>query len=82
MAGGIFGSHAPKLWVRATTGCDSALNIISYFSRFQSGDDMPLPEVLRGNRWTETTARRMFPLLVWCAKQGKKISVGVVASSR
>lgn len=33
-----------------------------------------VPEALCGNRWTEKTARRMIPLLVWCAQNGKKIT--------
>ena len=37
---------------------------------------MALPEALRGSGWTAVTARRMFPLLVWCAQQGKKITYG------
>ncbi|MBB6250460.1 hypothetical protein [Nitrospirillum iridis] len=37
---------------------------------------MALPEALRGSGWTAVAARRMFPLLVWCAQQGKKITYG------
>ena len=37
---------------------------------------MALPEALRGSGWTAKTARRMFPLLAWCAQQGKKITYG------
>ena len=37
---------------------------------------MALPEALGGSGWTAVTARQMFPLLVWCAKQGKKITYG------
>lgn len=37
---------------------------------------MPLPDVLRGDRWTEVTARNMLPLLVWCAENEKKITYG------
>lgn len=37
---------------------------------------MALPDALLGNRWTERTARRIFPLLVWCANHGKKITYG------
>ncbi len=37
---------------------------------------MALPEALLGQRWTEETARRIFPLLVWCANHGKKITYG------
>jgi hypothetical protein len=37
---------------------------------------MALPEALRGSGWTAVTARQMFPLLVWCAQQGKKITYG------
>lgn len=37
---------------------------------------MALPEAFRGDRWTEATARRIFPLLVWCANHGKKIAYG------
>jgi hypothetical protein len=39
---------------------------------------MALPEALLGDRWTEVTARLMFPLLVWCANHGKKITYGQV----
>ena len=37
---------------------------------------MALPKALCGNEWTAVTAQRMFPLLVWCAQQGKKITYG------
>ncbi len=37
---------------------------------------MALPEALRGSGWTAVTARRMFPLLAWCAQHGKKITYG------
>ncbi len=37
---------------------------------------MGLPEALRGQRWMEETARRTFPLLVWCANHGTKITYG------
>src|ERR1700730_6482103 len=37
---------------------------------------MALPEALKRERWTEETARCMFPLLVWCANHGKTISYG------
>ena len=37
---------------------------------------MPLPEALLGSRWTDTTARNILPLLVWCAKNSKKITYG------
>lgn len=37
---------------------------------------MPLPEAFRGDRWTEATARNIFPLLVWCAENEKKITYG------
>lgn len=37
---------------------------------------MALPDALKGDRWTERTARRMFPILVWCAQNGKKITYG------
>lgn len=37
---------------------------------------MPLPSALSGTRWTERTARRMLPLLVWCAQREKKITYG------
>jgi hypothetical protein len=39
---------------------------------------MALPEALLGERWTEETARHIFPLLVWCANHGKKITYGQV----
>ncbi len=39
---------------------------------------MPLPEALRGDQWSKATARRIFPLIVWCAKHGKKIAYGQV----
>ena len=29
---------------------------------------MPLPDALTGDRWTECTARKLLPLIVWCAK--------------
>lgn len=35
---------------------------------------MPLPEALRGDRWTQETARKVFPLLVWCAENGRTIT--------
>jgi hypothetical protein len=35
---------------------------------------MPLPESLQGDTWTAITARNSFPLLVWCAQQGRTIS--------
>ena len=37
---------------------------------------MALPEPLIGDSWTERMARRMVPLLVWCAQHGKKITYG------
>lgn len=37
---------------------------------------MPLPEALCGSTWTDDTARKMFPILVWCAQNGKKITYG------
>lgn len=37
---------------------------------------MPLPLALQGDRWTEYTARNILPMLVWCAKHGKKITYG------
>ncbi len=37
---------------------------------------MPLPNSLLGDRWTEYTARRIMPLLVWCAQQGQRINYG------
>lgn len=37
---------------------------------------MPLPEALQGDRWTESTARNILPLLVWCAENEKKITYG------
>jgi hypothetical protein len=35
-----------------------------------------LPEALLGNRWTDEIARHIFPLLVWCANHGQKITYG------
>lgn len=35
-----------------------------------------LPEALRGKKWREKTARRMIPLLVWCAQNKKTITYG------
>ncbi len=35
---------------------------------------MTVPEELRGLEWTSTVARKMIPLLVWCAQNGVKIS--------
>ena len=37
---------------------------------------MPLPLALQGDRWTEYTARNILPMLIWCAKHGKKITYG------
>ncbi len=37
---------------------------------------MELPESLNGKEWTPATARRMFPLLVWCAQNGVTITYG------
>lgn len=37
---------------------------------------MSLPESLQGDRWTNATARAVFPLLVWCAKNGRTITYG------
>jgi hypothetical protein len=37
---------------------------------------MALPEALRGTRWTERTARKMVPLLVWCAERERTIEYG------
>jgi len=37
---------------------------------------MALPEALCGNSWSKEIARRIFPLLVWCAQHGKKITYG------
>lgn len=31
-------------------------------------------EALKGDRWTDKTARLIFPVLVWCAKNGKTIT--------
>jgi hypothetical protein len=41
---------------------------------------MALLEALRGSRWTAVTARRIFPLLVWCAQHEKKITYGQLDS--
>ncbi|WP_164608113.1 hypothetical protein [Rhodopseudomonas sp. BR0M22] len=37
---------------------------------------MALPESLQGDRWTEAIARRIFPILVWCATHDKRITYG------
>ena len=37
---------------------------------------MPMPECLKGDRWTEKTARLSLPILVWCAKNGQTITYG------
>lgn len=37
---------------------------------------MSLPKALQGDRWTEKTARLIFPVVVWCAKNGKIITYG------
>ena len=37
---------------------------------------MTLPEALQGDSWTKVTARAALPLLVWCAKNGRRISYG------
>jgi len=37
---------------------------------------MAIPDVLCGDAWSKKTARRIFPLLVWCAEHGKKIAYG------
>ena len=37
---------------------------------------MSIPMALRGERWTERTARNILPMLIWCAKHGKKITYG------
>ena len=37
---------------------------------------MALPKALSGDSWTKEIARRIFPLLVWCAQHGKKITYG------
>lgn len=39
---------------------------------------MGFPNSLKGNRWTEITARYALPILVWCAKKGKTITYGQV----
>ncbi len=35
---------------------------------------MPLPEALRGELWAQKTARTIFPILVWCAKNGRTVT--------
>lgn len=40
------------------------------------GECMGLPSSLEGDEWSATTARQMFPLLVWCAKHGVRITYG------
>lgn len=37
---------------------------------------MPLPEALQGDSWTKYTARTIFPLLIWLAKNGRTITYG------
>jgi hypothetical protein len=37
---------------------------------------MPLAESLIGDDWTHETARKIIPILVWCAENGTKISYG------
>jgi len=37
---------------------------------------MPLPDSLTRDRWTERTARRILPLIIWCAKNGRMITYG------
>lgn len=37
---------------------------------------MPLPTAFKGERWSNITARRIFPLLVWCAEHDRKITYG------
>ncbi|MCP4373472.1 MAG: hypothetical protein GY797_36025 [Deltaproteobacteria bacterium] len=37
---------------------------------------MPLPKALQGERWTEKTARKVLPLIIWCAKNGRTITYG------
>lgn len=37
---------------------------------------MTLPEALQGDSWTKYTARTIFPLLIWLAKNGRTISYG------
>lgn len=37
---------------------------------------MPLPKALQGERWTEKTARKVLPLIIWCAKNGHTITYG------
>lgn len=41
---------------------------------------MPLPKALEGDRWTEEIARKMLPLLVWCAENEKRITYGQLDS--
>jgi hypothetical protein len=37
---------------------------------------MAMPESLQGDRWTERTARKILPLVIWCAKNGATITYG------
>lgn len=37
---------------------------------------MPLPEALRGDKWTQVVARKVLPLLVWYAQCGQTITYG------
>jgi hypothetical protein len=39
---------------------------------------MALPEALTGDKWSNKTARTIFPLLVWCAQHEKTITYGEV----
>ncbi len=41
-----------------------------------ASNGMALPEALRGTTWTARTARRMMPLLVWCAERELTIEYG------
>jgi hypothetical protein len=41
-----------------------------------SEDEMALPEALTGDKWSSQTARKIFPLLVWCAQHEKTITYG------
>ena len=37
---------------------------------------MAMPASLQGDRWTERTARKILPLVIWCAKNGVTITYG------
>ena len=42
---------------------------------------MTMPKSLQGDRWTERTARKILPLVIWCAKNGVTITYGQLDSA-